>query len=103
MGGKDGVFPKKGDSLKMHYTGTYYGGKNHGKTFDSSLNAPKPFQFTIGEGNVITGWDEGILQMTLGEKAVLEIGWNYGYGEEGYATIGPKQDLRFDVELLKIN
>ena len=53
--------------------------------------------------SVIRGWDEGVAQMSLGEKAVLQIGWEYGYGADGYEAIGPKQDLRFDVELLKIN
>ena len=54
-------------------------------------------------GNVIKGWDEGVIQMSLGQKAVLQIGWEYSYGAEGFKTIGLQQDLRFDVELLKIN
>ena len=73
------------------------------QTFDSSLDKDKPFTFQIGMASVIRGWDEGVAQMSLGEKAVLQIGWEYGYGADGYEAIGPKQDLRFDVELLKIN
>lgn len=53
---------------------------------------------------MIKGWDEGVLKMSLGEKAVLEISWEYGYGANGYSGVIPgKQDLKFEVELLKIN
>merc|ERR1712129_82279 len=97
------TYPKKGDKLSMHYTGTYYGGDKHGQEFDSSLNRGKPFGFTIGMGQVIKGWDEGVIQMSLGEKAVLEIPWAKGYGVNGTGPIGSKQDLKFEVELLKIN
>jgi FK506-binding protein 1 len=97
----DGVhFPKKGDTVTMHYTGTF----TDGKKFDSSLDRGKPFQTKIGVGQVIKGWDEGVPQMSLGEKAVLNISWDYAYGERGYpGAIPPKADLIFEVELLKIN
>jgi len=105
------TFPKKGDKLQMHYTGTFHGGPKHGETFDSSRTRGKPFSFTIGKGQVIKGWDEGVMKMSLGEKSNLKISWDYGYGEDGYPdphqsgeyVIPQKQDLLFEVELLKIN
>jgi FK506-binding protein 1 len=97
----DGInFPKKGDQLTMHYTGTL---ANGGKQFDSSVARGKPFQFVIGIGQVITGWDEGVIKMSLGEKAVLRITSDYGYGAEGApGAIPPNADLNFEVELLAI-
>eukprot|EP00466_Bigelowiella_natans_P011073 jgi/Bigna1/58525/fgenesh1_pm.103_\ len=94
-------FPKKGDVLKMHYTGTL---KANDKEFDSSRSRGQPFQFTIGVGQVIKGWDEGVMQMSLGERAILSIPSKFGYGKSGAgADIPPDADLEFDVELLKIN
>jgi len=94
-------YPKKGDKLKMHYTGTL---KSDGSKFDSSKDRGKPFEFTIGTGQVIKGWDEGVIQMSLGEKAVLEITPDYGYGARGAGgVIPPNAHLIFEVELLKIN
>ena len=87
----------------MHYVGTYHRGPKDGQTFDSSVAKNKPFKFQIGVGRVIKGWDEGVLKMSLGEKAVLQISWEYGYGADGHSVIPPKQDLKFEVELLKIN
>jgi FK506-binding protein 1 len=97
----DGInFPKKGDQLTMHYTGTL---ANGGKQFDSSVTRGKPFQFVIGIGQVITGWDEGVVQMSLGEKAMLKISSDYGYGARGApGAIPPNADLNFEVELLAI-
>ena len=97
----DGVnFPKRGDQLTMHYTGTL---SNGGKQFDSSVSRGKPFQFVIGIGQVITGWDEGVIKMSLGEKAILRITSDYGYGAEGApGAIPPNADLNFEVELLAI-
>ena len=71
--------------------------------FDSSRTKNRPFKFRIGAGQVIKGWDDGVMQMSLGQKANLEISWTYGYGEGGTGPIGPKQDLHFEVELLAIN
>eukprot|EP01083_Nonionella_stella_P220514 788865_1 len=102
-GGDNQTYPKKGDTLTMHYVGTNHGGPHHGKTFDSSRLKGKPFTFVIGQGQVIKGWDEGVIQMCLGQKANLEISFTYGYGADGYGPIGKKQDLLFEVELLAIN
>jgi len=93
-------FPKTGDQLTMHYTGTLADG---GKQFDSSVSRGKPFQFVIGVGQVIRGWDEGVMKMSLGEKALLNISSDFGYGSRGApGVIPPNADLRFEVELLAI-
>mmetsp|Transcript_19519 Transcript_19519/g.17293 ORF Transcript_19519/g.17293 Transcript_19519/m.17293 type:complete len:124 (-) Transcript_19519:338-709(-) len=98
------TYPKNGDNLTMHYVGTFHRGPKDGQKFDSSRDKNKPFKFQIGKGKVIKGWDEGVLQMSLGEKAVLEISWGHGYGANGYSGVIPgKQDLKFEVELLAIN
>eukprot|EP00842_Homolaphlyctis_polyrhiza_P004441 jgi/Hompol1/4999/HPOL_001101-RA len=84
----------------MHYTGTF----TDGKKFDSSLDRGSPFVTQIGVGRVIKGWDEGVPQMSLGEKATLNITYDYAYGDRGAGgVIPPKADLIFEVELLKIN
>ena len=75
----------------MHYTGTL---ASNGSKFDSSLDRGKPFEFTIGRGDVIKGWDEGVMEMSLGEKAVLHITSDYGYGSRGAGgVIPPDADL----------
>lgn len=77
---------------------------SNGKKFDASRDRGRPFQFTIGVGQVIRGWDEGVSQMSLGEKAVLRITSDYGYGPRGAGgVIPPNADLDFEVELLAIN
>mmetsp|Transcript_7359 Transcript_7359/g.20442 ORF Transcript_7359/g.20442 Transcript_7359/m.20442 type:complete len:117 (+) Transcript_7359:78-428(+) len=98
----DGVtFPSANDHLTMHYVGTL---ASDGSQFDSSIKKGRPFRFTIGIGKVIRGWDEGVAQMSLGEKAVLEITSDYGYGRRGAGgVIPPNADLVFEVELLEIN
>ena len=84
----------------MHYTGTL----TNGQKFVSSVDRGRPFSFTIGIGQVIRGWDEGVMDMCLGEKAKLEITSDYGYGARGAGgVIPPNADLVFEVELLKIN
>lgn len=96
----DGVtFPKKGDTLVMHYTGSL---ASDGTVFDSSRDR-QPLTFKIGVGQVIVGWDEGVMQMSLGERSVLAIPSQLAYGEKGSGAIPPNADLLFDVELLKIN
>ncbi|CCX05803.1 macrolide-binding protein FKBP12 [Pyronema domesticum] len=97
----DGVnFPKAGDSLTMHYVGTF----KDGSKFDSSRDRGSPFATRIGVGQVIKGWDEGIPKMSLGEKATLDITYDFAYGERGFpGAIPPKADLIFEVELLSIN
>ena len=98
--GDGATFPAKGDTLTMHYTGTL---ASDGSKFDSSVDRNKPFQFVIGIGQVIKGWDEGVMQMSLGEKANLKISSDYGYGARGAGgAIPPNADLNFEVELLAI-
>ncbi|GMI21537.1 hypothetical protein TrCOL_g9948 [Triparma columacea] len=93
-------YPKKGDKLTMHYVGTL---KKGGKKFDSSRDKNKPFVFTIGQGQVIRGWDEGVMEMSLGEKSTLEISSDYAYGDQGISGVIPGgATLMFEVELLKI-
>merc|ERR1719161_3102098 len=94
-------FPKQGDTVTMHYTGTL---TFNGAKFDSSVDRGQPFVTKIGVGQVIKGWDEGVPQMSLGEKAVLKMTADYGYGSRGAGgVIPPNADLTFEVELLKIN
>ena len=102
LAGDGSTFPKKGDKCSMHYTGTL---KEGGKEFDSSRRPGRGlFEFTIGVGQVIKGWDEGVMKMSLGERAVLDISSDFGYGERGAgADIPGGADLLFDVELVKIN
>lgn len=97
------TFPEKGDKLTMHYTGTLLYPPS-GAKFDSSRDRGEPFSFTIGVGQVIQGWDEGVMKMSLGERANLHIPAAKGYGDVGAgAAIPPNADLHFDVELLKID
>ena len=84
----------------MHYVGTL---ASNGTKFDSSRDRGQPFKFKIGKGEVIKGWDEGVMQMSLGEKSILHISSDYGYGETGAGgVIPPNADLDFEVELLAI-
>ncbi|EKU22123.1 peptidyl-prolyl cis-trans isomerase fkbp2-like protein [Nannochloropsis gaditana CCMP526] len=92
---------KKGDMLSMHYTGTLY---KDGSKFDSSLDRNQPFEFTLGQGQVIKGWDNGLLNMCVGEKRRLTIPSSLGYGDRGAgAKIPGGATLVFEVELLGIN
>jgi len=85
----------------MHYTGTL---SKDGSKFDSSRDRQEPFIFPIGTGKVIRGWDEGILRMSVGERAILHVPADKGYGTRGAGgVIPPNADLDFDVELLAIN
>lgn len=93
-------FPKKGDIVVMHYTGTL---KADGKKFDSSKDRGKPFETKIGVGQVIRGWDEGVPQLSVGQTARLHITADYGYGAQGAGgVIPPNADLLFEVELISI-
>lgn len=94
------MFPKPGDKLSMHYTGTL---ASTGVQFDSSRDRGQPFDFQIGVGQVIPGWDKGVMKMSLGERATLRIPSAMGYGPRGAGSdIPPDADLVFDVELLAI-
>ncbi|PWW72444.1 peptidyl-prolyl cis-trans isomerase [Tuber magnatum] len=98
--GNGTCFPKKGDSVKMHYVGTLIDGTK----FDSSRDRNDPFETRIGVGQVIRGWDEAVPQMSLGETAKLTISPDYGYGARGFPPVIPANaTLIFEVELLKIN
>ena len=85
----------------MHYTGSLV---SDGSIFDSSVQKGRPFVFKIGIGMVIKGWDEGVMKMSLGEKAILTMTSDFGYGACGAGgVIPPNADLKFDVEVLAIN
>jgi FKBP-type peptidyl-prolyl cis-trans isomerase len=89
-----------GDTITVHYTGTLI----NGTKFDSSVDRGQPFQLVIGVGQVIPGWDQGIIGMQVGEKRKLFIPANLAYGEQGAGTaIPPNSPLIFEVELLSID
>ena len=94
-----GEHPDRNDLVRVDYEGTL----TDGTVFDSSVGRG-PFEFNIGMGEVIEGWDEGVLKMSLGQKARLHVPSAMGYGEQGAGgIIPPNADLVFDVELLKIS
>jgi peptidylprolyl isomerase len=94
-----GDSPSKGKKVKVHYTGRL----TDGKKFDSSVDRGQPFEFTIGVGQVIQGWDEGVMSMKVGGKRQLRIPASLGYGARGTGgAIPPNADLIFDVELLGV-
>ena len=95
-----GVESKVGDSLTVHYTGML----EDGTKFDSSVDRGTPFNFILGIGQVIEGWEKGMEGMKVGEKRKLTIPPEYAYGERGVpGVIPPNATLIFEVELLEIN
>lgn len=91
--------PQKGQIVTVHYEGRLLDGE---KVFDTSANREGPFNFRIGHGVVISGWDEGVLSMKPGEKRTLIVPYWLGYGEKGITGKIPRSaTLVFDIELLK--
>ena len=89
----------KGKTVSVHYVGTL----ESGKKFDSSRDRDEPFDFRLGAGMVIQGWDQGVAGMKVGGKRKLTIPSNLGYGDRGYpGVIPPKATLIFEVELLGV-
>jgi peptidylprolyl isomerase len=95
----NGEVAKEGSHVRVHYTGWL----TTGKKFDSSVDAGKPFDFTIGNGEVIKGWEEGVSGMRVGGKRQLRIPPGLGYGADGYPpVIPPNATLIFDIKLLGV-
>lgn len=94
-----GAEAKTGSAVTVHYTGWL----EDGTQFDSSLDSGQPFQFVIGRGQVIQGWDQGVTGMKVGGKRQLIIPPHLAYGAQGYpGAIPPNATLTFEVELLDV-
>lgn len=91
---------KKGDKVEVNYLGTFL----NGQKFDSSYDRNQTFSFTVGAGNVIKGWDQGLIGMKVGGKRELLIPSDLAYGASGVpGSIPPNTPLKFEIELIKIN
>ena len=101
-----GAEAQKGMNVRVHYTGWLYDASaadHKGEKFDSSVDRKEPFEFRLGTGEVITGWDEGVAGMKVGGTRRLTIPPSMGYGDRGAAdVIPPNATLLFDVELLDV-
>jgi len=99
-----GAMPKRGDKITVHCTG-YVQNAEDRKKFWSTLDTNEPFSFNVGLGQVIKGWDEGMMQMAIGEEAELTMTSDYGYGAKGFPAwnIPGGATLTFVIEMLKIN
>ena len=94
----NGKKPQKGDKISVHYTGKL----TNDTVFDSSVKRGAPYEFRVGEGAVIKGWDEAFLLLSEGDKATLKISPELGYGAQAQGPIPANATLIFDVELLSI-
>ena len=103
----NGDLATPGKNVSVHYTGWLYDADapdHHGKKFDSSRDRNEPFEFTLGAGQVISGWDQGVAGMQVGGQRTLIIPPNMGYGARGAGgVIPPNATLVFDVELLGVH
>jgi peptidylprolyl isomerase len=98
-----GPVPHAGQTVTVNYTGWLFVDGKKGKKFDSSLDRGEPFSFTLGQGQVIKGWDEGLATMHVGGKRTLIIPPDLGYGASGAgADIPPGATLMFEVDLLGV-
>lgn len=99
----NGATATKGQHVKVHYTGWLYNNGVQGAKFDSSKDRNDPFEFRLGAGMVIKGWDEGVAGMKIGGSRTLIIPADLGYGARGAGgVIPPNATLKFDVELLDL-
>lgn len=102
----DGDMAVVGQTVTVHYTGWLFdenAENNQGKKFDSSVDRGRPFSFPLGQGRVISGWDQGVAGMQIGEKRRLIIPPHLGYGARGAGNVIPGgATLVFDVELLSV-
>lgn len=98
----DGDLPETGQTVVVHYTGWLYENGEKGDKFDSSVDRGQPFEFPLGQGRVIGGWDEGLASMRVGGRRTLILPPDLGYGAGGAGSIPGGATLMFDVELLDI-
>ncbi|EDN98155.1 hypothetical protein SS1G_13012 [Sclerotinia sclerotiorum 1980 UF-70] len=93
---------QKGDKIHVHYRGNLEENGKVGKEFDASYNRGQPLSFVVGKGSVIKGWDDNLLDMCIGEKRVLTIPPEFGYGDRAMGPIPAKSTLIFETELMGI-